>query len=63
MKLLRSKQVAEKLSVGKTLFWELTHRKDFPRPYKLGPKHIAWADEELDVWLLTTKQGDTHEIK
>jgi prophage regulatory protein len=63
MKLLRPKQVAEKLSVGKTLFWKLTHREDFPRPYRLGPKHVAWADIELDTWLLTIKQGERHETQ
>lgn len=64
MKLLRDKQVAEKLACSQAHVWVLARTESFPKPYKLSPRVTAWSDEELDAWLLTTKQqGDSNETE
>lgn len=64
MKLLRDKQVAEKLACSQAHVWVLsTKHEGFPKPYKVSPNVTAWADEEIDQWLLTRKQGETHETE
>lgn len=62
MKLLRDKQVADKLAVSKGHVWVLARRPDFPKPLRLSPRHTAWVDEDIDAWLITIKQnGDTYD--
>jgi len=51
MKLLRDKQVAKKLGCHWSYVWKLARRPDFPRAIKLGLRHTAWSDEEIDAWL------------
>jgi prophage regulatory protein len=66
MKLLRDKQVAEKLACSWPHVWALTRNNpSFPKPYKISPRVTAWSDEEIDAWLLTQKQttGVAHETE
>jgi len=56
MQLLRAQQVADKLDITRSgLYKLLTRNQDFPRLYRIGERHVAWAEEEIDLWL-TTKQ-------
>lgn len=59
MKLLRDKQVADKIGCHWSYVWKLARREDFPKPVKLGPRFTAWVDDEIDKWMLTYQQeGD-----
>lgn len=56
MQLLRAQRVADKLDITRSGFYKLlTRNHDFPKPYRIGERHVAWAEEEIDLWL-TTKQ-------
>lgn len=53
MKLLKSKEAAEKLRIGYDTFRkEIKHQPDFPKAIKLTPKsHPMWDEEEIDNYL------------
>lgn len=53
MKLLKSKEVAEKLRIGYGTFRkEIKHQPDFPKEIKLTPKsRPMWNEEEIDNYL------------
>ena len=58
MKLLRVTEVAEKLACHPGTVWKWSKSDPtFPKMFKLGPRHTAWSDEELDAWL-KTKQAE-----
>lgn len=57
MKALRLKAVASKLGVSTSAIWKWTKEDpQFPKPFKLSEKATAWAEHELDQWLLTRLQ-------
>ena len=51
MKILNSKEIQEKLRIGKSTLYELLKDPDFPS-YKLGKKYYA-SEEEIDKWILS----------
>ena len=53
MKLLKSKEAAEKLRVCLDTFRkEVKHQPDFPKAIKLTPRsHPMWDDAEIDNYL------------
>ena len=50
MKILTSKEIQQKLKVGKSTLYQLLHSTDFPS-YKIGTKYYA-SEEEIDKWIL-----------
>lgn len=50
MKILNSKEIQEKLRIGRSTLYELLKDPDFPS-YKLGKKYYA-SEEEIDNWIL-----------
>lgn len=50
MKILNSKEIQEKLRIGKSTLYQLLHSTDFPS-YKIGTKYYA-SEEEIDKWIL-----------
>jgi predicted DNA-binding transcriptional regulator AlpA len=53
MKLLKTKEVAEKLQLSKDHFRKcIKHQPGFPKPIKLTPKsHPQWIDEDIENYL------------
>ena len=49
MKILNSKEIQEKLRVGKSTLYQLLKDPDFPT-YKIGTKYYA-TEEALDNWV------------
>jgi prophage regulatory protein len=60
MKILKRKQVEEKLCISRTTIYAKikpsTRRPgdydpSFPRPIRLGGKGVGWIESELDAWI------------
>ena len=50
MKILNSKEIQEKLGVGKSTLYQLLRSTDFPC-FRIGKKYYA-SEEEIDKWIL-----------
>ncbi len=50
MKILNSKEIQEKLKVGKSTLYQLLRSTDFPS-YKIGTKYYA-TEEEIEKWIV-----------
>ena len=50
MKILTSKEIQEKLKVGKSTLYQLLRSTDCPS-YKIGTKYYA-TEEAIDKWIL-----------
>lgn len=46
--LLRDKQVAERLSIGKSTVWKFVKDGRLPKPYKFGAISV-WKSDEIDA--------------
>lgn len=63
MQLLRAQRVADKLDITRGGFYKLlTRNHDSPKPYRIGERHVAWSEEEVDLWL-THKQEKTNDTQ
>lgn len=51
MKALRIKQVAEKVALGESTIYRMIQRGEFPKPFELAPKCMAWLEDDIDAWL------------
>ena len=49
MKILNSKEIQQKLKVGKSTLYQLLRSADFPS-YKIGTKYYA-TEEAIDEWV------------
>lgn len=58
MKLLRERQVRDKVAIGKTLLWSMVKRGDFPQPLKLTRGTTVWVETEVDEYILRLMQGE-----
>ncbi|UOO93557.1 helix-turn-helix transcriptional regulator [Vitreoscilla stercoraria] len=56
-KLLRSKQVAERLCISRTAIWYKINPKnkrydpDFPKPFKVSTNVTAWLESEIETYI------------
>jgi prophage regulatory protein len=51
MKLLRQKEVIERLGMARSPFLRMVDRGEFPKPVKIGPKLNHWPEHEVDAWI------------
>ena len=51
MKILTSKEIQQKLKIGRNTLYKLLNSDDFPS-YRIGKKIYA-SEEEIDKWLLS----------
>ncbi|MCL2918281.1 AlpA family phage regulatory protein [Shewanella litorisediminis] len=51
MKLILLKQVTERTGLGGSSINNCMAAGYFPRPVKLGPRLVAWGEEEIDEWI------------
>lgn len=68
LRILRIKDVADKLSIGKSTLYDWLNIKStrydpsFPKPIKLSTKSIGWLSTEIDAWLLAKITATTAAI-
>jgi prophage regulatory protein len=51
VRLLRFKQVRERVALSRSTIARLHRRGDFPRPIRITENTIGWAEHEIDSWL------------
>jgi prophage regulatory protein len=53
LRVLRRKEVLERLGVSNTSLWLWVRTGRFPAPIELGDRSRAWLEHEVDAWLLS----------
>ena len=51
MRILRQRQVTEKVGYSPMHLWRLEKAGRFPRRLKLGPNSVGWVAEEIEEWI------------
>lgn len=49
-KFLRLKAVIEQTGLSRSTIYERISADDFPKPVKIGPRAIAFAEAEVNAW-------------
>jgi prophage regulatory protein len=48
---LRLTQVCEAVGLSRASIWRMVRCGDFPAPFKIGLRAVAWSVVEVDQWL------------
>lgn len=51
LKILRQRQVCEKVGYSPMTIWRLERAGRFPLRVKLGPNSVGWLANEIDDWI------------
>ena len=51
MKILRLKQVTEKVGVGKTTIYRWINANQFPKPINLSSTSVGWLETDINDWI------------
>lgn len=51
LKFIRLPKVIEKIAIGRTTVYEKIKTGEFPKPYPLGARAVAWLEEDIDAWI------------
>ena len=51
MRILRQRQVIERVGYSPMHLWRLEKAGRFPRRIKLGPNSVGWVSTEIDAWI------------
>lgn len=52
MRLIRLKQVLDKVGLEKSAIYERIGRGEFPKQISLGGRSVAWLESDIDAWIL-----------
>ena len=50
-RLIRLPDVLDSTGLGKTRIYQLIKEGKFPTAVKLGTRHVAWVEEEVQQWI------------
>ena len=50
-RIMRPREVAQRLGVSSTTLWRYAKRPDFPRAFRLGPNAVGFDSGELELWV------------
>jgi prophage regulatory protein len=50
MRILRQRQVCEKVGLSPMTIWRRQKDGTFPRRLHLGPNTVGWVEEEIEAW-------------
>lgn len=53
MRVIKLKDVIDTTGLSKSSIYAHMARGDFPRPIQLGPRSVAWVEDEVQGWLLS----------
>ena len=51
MRILRQRQVIERVGYSPMHLWRLEKAGKFPQRLKLGPNSVGWVSTEIDAWI------------
>jgi prophage regulatory protein len=46
-------EVIRTISAARSTIYDWMQRGLFPKPYKLGPRRVAWLEREVNEWMLS----------
>ena len=50
-RLIRLREVRERIGLQTTQIYDLINEKRFPAPVPIGPRAVAWVESEVDRWI------------
>lgn len=56
MKIIRTKELTEMLSISRSTICRLRRKGAFPEPIRLGPTIIFWEIKAIEEWLESLKK-------
>ena len=51
MRVLRKKEVADRVGYSSMHIWRMEREGRFPRRLQLGPNAVGWLESEVDDWI------------
>lgn len=51
MRFLRLGEVRKRVPYSKATIYRKIELNEFPRPYNLGARAVAWLESEIDAWI------------
>lgn len=49
--LLKRPDVRKRTTLSDSALYRLIEKGEFPRPINLGPRAVAWIEEEVNAWI------------
>ena len=56
-RLLRLPEVIHRVGLSRTTIYSLIATGEFPRPIVIGPRAVAWSQQELEDWITSKRQA------
>jgi predicted DNA-binding transcriptional regulator AlpA len=50
-RILRVKEVVQRIGVSRTTLWRLERRGDFPARRQISPGAVGWLETEVESWI------------
>jgi prophage regulatory protein len=57
MRFLRLADVRSKVGLSRSQIYRIVAAGDFPKPYSLGGRTVAWLESEIDSWIKNKVQA------
>jgi predicted DNA-binding transcriptional regulator AlpA len=57
VRFIRTRQVLEKVGVGRTMLWKMTQEGSFPRPARITERNSGYLLEAVEEWMQLRTQG------
>ncbi len=51
IRLIRIKEVMNKVGIARSTVWYLVKKGEFPRPRKVSPRVTVWVESEIDEFI------------
>ena len=51
MKVLRLREVLDRVSLSKSTVYRMIGDDQFPKPIKLGGRAVGWIEDEINQWI------------
>lgn len=51
IRLIRRPEVLRRTSLNTSTLYEQMDQGTFPRPTRIGPRAVAWVEDEVDDWI------------
>ena len=58
MRVLRLREVLDRVGLSKSTLWRLIKAGQFPKPISLGPRAVGWIEEEIDQWISSRSRAE-----
>lgn len=57
MKVLRMKDLVEKLSICRSSIYNLINAGDFPPSFRIHKQSVGWLESDIDEWIMKRMSG------